>query len=56
MFLGFGVSALIGKDVVGARIATLPKLLLPGLSGLPRLYSSLFKFDTLVFLAILWPS
>jgi len=52
MFLGFGVSALIGKDVVGARIAALPKLLLPGLSGLPRLYSSLFKFDILVFLVI----
>jgi simple sugar transport system permease protein len=52
MFLGFGVSALIGKDVVGARIAVLPRLLLPGLSGLPRLYSSLFKFDMLVFLVI----
>jgi general nucleoside transport system permease protein len=52
MFLGFGVSALIGKDVVGARIAVLPRLLLPGLSGLPRLYSSLFRFDMLVFLVI----
>jgi general nucleoside transport system permease protein len=52
MFLGFGVSALIGKDVVGAKIAVLPRLLLPGLSGLPRLYSSLFKFDMLVFLVI----
>jgi simple sugar transport system permease protein len=52
MFLGFGVSALIGKDVVGARIASLPRLLLPGLSGLPRVYSSLFKFDILVFLAV----
>lgn len=52
MFLGFGVSALIGKDVVGAKIASLPRLLLPGLSGLPRVYSSLFKFDILIFLAI----
>jgi len=52
MFLGFGVSALIGKDVVGATIAVLPRLLLPGLAGLPRLYSSLFKFDMLVFLVI----
>ena len=52
MFLGFGVSALIGKDVVGAKIAALPRLLLPGLAGLPRLYSSLFKFDMLVFLVI----
>ena len=52
MFLGFGLSALIGKDVVGARIASLPKMLLPGLSSLPRLYSSLFKFDILIFLVI----
>jgi ABC-type uncharacterized transport system permease subunit len=52
MFLGFGVSALIGKDVVGARIASLPKLLLPGLAGLPRVYSSLFQFDILVFLVV----
>ena len=52
MFLGFGVSALIGKDVVGAKIAALPRLLLPGLSGLPRLYSSLFRFDMLIFLVI----
>jgi ABC-type uncharacterized transport system permease subunit len=52
MFLGFGVSALIGKDVVGARIASLPKVLLPGLSGLPPIYSSLFKFDPLIFLVI----
>lgn len=52
MFLGFGVSALIGKDVVGAKIAALPRLLPPGLSGLPRVYSSLFRFDMLVFLVI----
>ncbi len=52
MFLGFGVSALIGKDVVGVRIAALPRLLLPGLEGLPRVYSSLFRFDILVFLAV----
>ena len=52
MFLGFGVSALIGKDVVGARIASLPRLLLPGLAGLPPVYSSLFKFDILIFLVI----
>ena len=52
MFLGFGLSALIGANVVGARIATLPRVLLPGLSGLPPVYSSLFKFDMLVFLVI----
>jgi simple sugar transport system permease protein len=52
MFFGFGLSALIGKDFVGAKIASLPRLLLPGLSGLPRLYTSLFKFDILIFLVI----
>ena len=52
MFLGFGLSALIGKDVVGAKIAALPRLLLPGLASLPRLYSSLFKFDLLIILVI----
>jgi general nucleoside transport system permease protein len=52
MFFGFGLSALIGKNYVGVKIATLPRLLLPGVSGLPRLYSSLFKFDFLVILVV----
>ena len=52
MFFGFGLSALIGSDFVGARVASLPRLLLPGLAGLPRLYTSLFKFDFLIFLVI----
>src|SRR5512133_126904 len=52
MFLGFGLSALIGKDVVGAKIASLPRLLFPGLESLPRLYTSLFRFDLLILLAI----
>lgn len=52
MFLGFGLSALIGNDVVGARISSLPRIALPGISSLPRLYSSLFKFDILIFLVI----
>jgi simple sugar transport system permease protein len=52
MFFGFGLSALIGKDFVGVKIAALPKLLLPGLSGLPRLYTSLFKFDFLILMVI----
>lgn len=52
MFLGFGVSALIGKDVVGAKLASLPRVLLPGLAALPRLYSSLFRFDILIFLVL----
>jgi ABC-type uncharacterized transport system permease subunit len=52
MFFGFGLSALIGKPYVGAKIDGLPRILLPGLSHLPRLYTSLFKFDLLIYLAI----
>lgn len=52
MFFGFGLSALIGKPYVGAKIDGLPRFLLPGLSDLPSLYISLFKFDFLIYLAI----
>ena len=52
MFFGFGLSALIGREFVGVKIAALPKLLLPGLSSLPRLYTSLFKFDFLILLVV----
>ncbi len=52
MFFGFGLSALIGSDFVGVKVASLPRILLPGLAGLPRLYTSLFKFDFLIFLVI----
>lgn len=52
MFFGFGLSALIGKPYVGAKITSLPRIVLPGLAGLPRLYSSLFSFDPLMYLVI----
>ena len=52
MFFGFGLSAWIGRDYVGAKIVALPRISLPGLSGLPELYSSLFRFDPLIYLAI----
>lgn len=52
MFFGFGLSALIGKSYVGAKITGLPRILLPGLSDLPRLYTSLFQFDFLIYLAV----
>jgi len=52
MFFGFGLSALIGKSYVGAKIDGLPRILVPGLSDLPRLYTSLFKFDLLIYLAV----
>lgn len=52
MFFGFGLSALIGKPYVGAKINGLPRISFPGLSSLPNLYSSLFKFDPLIYLVI----
>ena len=52
MFFGFGLSALIGKPYVGVKITSLPRIPLPGLARLPRLYSSLFSFDPLIYLVI----
>ncbi len=52
MFFGFGLSALIGKPYVGTRINALPRISIPGLSNLPLLYTSLFKFDILIILVI----
>lgn len=52
MFFGFGLSALIGKPYVGVKINALPRFSIPGLSNLPVLYTSLFKFDILIFLVI----
>jgi len=52
MFFGFGLSALIGRPYVGAKITSLPRIVLPGLAGLPRLYSSLLSFDPLMYLVI----
>jgi ABC-type uncharacterized transport system permease subunit len=52
MFFGFGLSALIGCPYIGAKINPLPRVLLPGLSSLPLLYTSLFKFDFLIFLVL----
>lgn len=52
MFFGFGLSALIGNPYVGKSINALPRFEFPGLSHLPTLYSSLFKFDILIILVI----
>ena len=52
MFFGFGLSAWIGQSFVGAKITGLPRFSLPGLSNLPVLFSSLFQFDLLIYLAI----
>ena len=52
MFFGFGLSALIGKPYVGEKIHGLTRYVLPGTAGLPLLYTSLFKFDILIYLVI----
>ena len=52
MFFGFGLSAWIGRDYVGTKIVALPRLSLPGLSGLPVVYSSLLRFDPLIYLVV----
>lgn len=52
MFFGYGLSALIGKPYVGMSIKSLPRYMLPGLENLPLRYSSLFKFDLLIYLVI----
>lgn len=52
MFFGFGLSALIGNPYVGKSIHALPRFELPGLSHLPTLYASLFRFDLLIYLVI----
>ncbi|HJW90404.1 MAG TPA: ABC transporter permease [Anaerolineales bacterium] len=50
MFMGFGLSALIGNDVVGARIPALPRYLFPGFGAIPALNTGQFKFDMLIYL------
>ncbi|MCJ7722795.1 MAG: ABC transporter permease [Anaerolineales bacterium] len=52
MFFGFGLSALIGKPYVGARINGLPRFIMPGLSSIPALNTSQFKFDILIYLVV----
>jgi simple sugar transport system permease protein len=52
MFFGFGLSALIGKPYVGVKINALPRIPLPGITSLPKLYTSLFSFDILIYLSI----
>lgn len=52
MFFGYGLSAMVGKPYVGARIVGLPRISFPGTADLPRLYSSLFRFDLLIYIAI----
>ncbi len=48
MFFGLGLSALIGRPFVGALITGLPRLHLPGVSGIG---TRLLSYDMLVYLA-----
>jgi simple sugar transport system permease protein len=52
MFLGFGLSALIGAPYVGAKITSLPRILFPGLGGLEPRYTAQFRFDFLIYLVV----
>jgi simple sugar transport system permease protein len=48
---GTGLSALIGSNYVGMALPPLPKLDIPGLSGLPLVGPTLFGQDGLVYLS-----
>jgi len=50
---GVGLSAFVGQGYVGLPITRLPALPLPGLRALPLLGSLLFRYDLLVYLAVL---
>ena len=52
LFFGYGLSALIGKPFIGKMIHSLPRYLLPGLEIFPLRYTSLFKFDLLIYLVL----
>lgn len=51
MFFGIGVSALVGKAYVGARIVGVSRYQFPGVSSLPWASETLFRYDLLVYLA-----
>ncbi len=52
MFFGYGLSSLIGKPFIGKMITSLPRYMFPGLEGLPLRFTSLFKFDLLIYMVI----
>ena len=52
IFFGYGLSALIGKPFIGKMIKSLPRIMLPGLEEFPLRYSSLFRFDLLIYLVV----
>ncbi len=52
MFLGTGLSALIGRAYVGSGMPGLPRFRLPGLASLPWLTKTMFNYDLLVYLSV----
>lgn len=49
---GLGLSAFLGRDLVGQTVAPMPHLALPGLSTLPFVGPLLFQFDALVYVSL----
>lgn len=49
---GLGLSAFLGRDLVGQTVAPLPHLAIPVLSDLPFVGPLLFRFDALVYLSL----
>ena len=52
MFLGIGLSALIGKAYIGKRIVGLARYQVPGLSELPWVTKTMFNYDVLVYISV----
>ncbi len=52
MFLGIGLSALIGKAYIGKRILGLAKFQIPGLAQIPGISKTLFSYDVLVYASV----
>jgi ABC-type uncharacterized transport system permease subunit len=51
MFLGTGLSALIGKAYIGRGIVGMPRYQVPGLVLVPGITKTMFSYDLLVYLA-----
>jgi simple sugar transport system permease protein len=50
---GLGLSAFLGRDLVGQTVAPMPHLDIPLLSGLPFVGPLLFRFDAMVYASLL---
>jgi simple sugar transport system permease protein len=49
---GGGLSAFLGRDLVGQTVAPMPRLVLPVLSDLPFVGPLLFRFDAMVYASL----